>query len=391
MTTDHVDIAIVGAGPVGLALAAMLVARGVSASGIVLIDAKTPEAAQLDPRSIALSYGSRQLLEQIHAWPSSATPISEIHISRRGSFGRTLIESSEYDLPALGYVCRYGQLVLALNDSLKASGVRLLRPATVNAINESAHSVTLQMADGSVLEAGLMVQAEGGVYGTQSQKLFNRDYQQSAIVATVHSSAPLAGRAFERFTDAGPLALLPQGDGYSLVWCARPARIDSLLALSDSDFLKALQEAFGQRVGNFTQVGARNSYPLGLNANPAATARTVAIGNAAQTLHPVAGQGLNLGLRDAAVLASLLESLAASLVANSLTTANAPQKLAQFVALRGSDRHITLRLTDLMARAFASTPDHSFTQGLLGLSLGLVDVLPRLKRGLADQMMFGWR
>ena len=379
MTQGHIDIAIVGAGPVGLALAAMLVARGVKASGIALIDAKTPDAAQQDPRSIALSYGSRQLLEKIHAWPSSGTPITEIHISRRGSFGRTLIESCEYDLPALGYVCRYGQLVQALQETLQSSGVTLLRPATVSAVNETSDSVTLQLADGSVVEAALLVQAEGGVYGAQSQKTLSRDYQQSAIVATVQSSAPLAGRAFERFTDAGPLALLPQGDGYALVWCARPAHSEALLALPEADFLQALQQAFGQRVGSFTKVSARHSYPLGLNANSAATARTVAIGNAAQTLHPVAGQGLNLGLRDAAVLASLLAQ------------ASTPEKLAQFIASRGSDRHVTMRLTDVMARVFASSPDHSLTQGLLGISLGLVDVLPRLKRGLADQMMFGWR
>jgi len=379
LTQGHFEIAIVGAGPVGMALATMLVARGVTASGIVLIDAKTPEAAQQDARSIALSYGSRQLLEQVHAWPSSATRITEIHISRRGSFGRSLIESREYDLPALGYVCRYGQLVQSLHQALKTSGVTMLRPATVSAVNETADKVMLQMADGTALEAALMVQAEGGVYGTQQQKTLTRDYQQSAIVATVHSSAALAGRAFERFTDEGPLALLPQDDGYALVWCARPARVAALLAMAEADFLQALQQAFGQRVGSFTKVGARNSYSLGLNANPASTARSVAIGNAAQTLHPVAGQGLNLGLRDAAVLASLLAQ------------ASSPEKLAQFIASRGSDRNITLRLTDLMARVFASGPDQSISQGLLGMSLGLVDVLPRLKRGLADQMMFGWR
>lgn len=374
------DVAIVGAGPVGLALAAMLLRRGVNASGIALIDAKTAEAAKLDPRSIALSYGSCQLLEQIHAWPASgSTPITEIHISRRGSFGRSLIESREYQLPALGYVCRYGALVQVLSDSLQASGVSMLRPATVSTVNESAESMTLQLADGTTIESALMVQAEGGVYGTQSQKTLSRDYQQSAIVATVQSSAPLATRAFERFTDEGPLALLPQGDGYALVWCARPSRIATLLALPDADFLQALQQAFGQRVGRFSKVSARNSYALGLNANPAATARSVAIGNAAQTLHPVAGQGLNLGLRDAAVLAGLLAQ------------ENSPQKLAQFLSSRGSDRTVTLRLTDVMARIFASGPDQSLTQGLLGLSLGLVDVLPRLKRGLAEQMMFGWR
>ncbi len=376
---EQVDIAIVGGGPVGLALAAMLVARGMPSNAIAIIDAKPAEVAVSDPRSIALSWGSRQLLAQVNAWTSRATPITQIHVSRRGSFGRTLIEATDYALPALGYVARYGDVCQSLVRALEQPGVRQLRPMQVTGSAESSEEVALTLSDGRLLKAGLLVQAEGGVFGEQSARSVQRDYDQTAIVATVHTSAALAGRAFERFTSEGPLALLPQDDGYSLVWCMRPANADALLALKEDAFLEALQQAFGQRVGRFIRTGPRHAYALGLNAEPASTARSVAIGNAAQTLHPVAGQGLNLGLRDAAVLARLLARDAR------------PEALAQFVAQRQSDRGITVRLTDLMARAFASSADGTLMQDVLGASLGAIDICPPAKQVLAEQMMFGTR
>ncbi len=378
MTDRHVDVAIVGGGPVGLALAAMLATRGVDATRIAVVDAKPVEHAVQDPRAIALSHGSRQLLTQIGGWPETATPITQIHVSRRGSFGRTLIDCTDYALPALGYVCRYGDVVHALSAALPAAIVQF-RPAGADALREYHDYVALQLSTGECIKADIVVQAEGGVFGEQRARQVQRDYSQVALIATVHATAAPPGRAFERFTDEGPLALLPQGAGYSMVWCMRPQRASELLSLDDASFLNALQQAFGQRVGHFAQVSARHSYALGLNVGGASTARTVAIGNAAQTLHPVAGQGLNLGLRDAAVLASLL--------ARDCSGAS----LAAFSASRQRDRSTTVRLTDLMARAFASSPDHSWLQRVLGLSLGTIDVLPPAKRWLADQMMFGSR
>lgn len=374
-----VDIAIAGAGPVGLALAAMLVARGVSAERIALIDGKTAEAASQDPRSIALSWGSHELLKQIHAWPSTATAITQIHVSRRGSFGRTFIDCAEHQVPALGYVCRYGDVVRALSAALDNAGVVQHRPARVIDAEENDSQVILSLSDDQQISTALFVQAEGGVFGTQTHKEIHRDYQQMAIVANVSSDGRIAGRAFERFTEEGPLALLPDRDAYSLVWCVRPEHGETLLALPDTDFLQALQQAFGHRVGRFTQIGPRHSYPLGLNAQPAHSPRSVAIGNAAQTLHPVAGQGLNLGLRDAAVLAKAL--------AHNPTIAG----LRQFEQERRGDRGLTLRLTDLMARIFASGADQSLSQSLLGLSLGMIDLMPPARRALSEQMMFGWR
>lgn len=377
--TSHVDIAIAGAGPVGMATAALLIKRGVAAGRIALIDAKPPETAQQDPRSVALSHGSRQLLEQAGAWTTSGTPITQIHVSRRGSFGRTLIEAKEYGLPALGYVCRYGDVVTTLDEALRDSGVNMLRPAKVTGLSERDAIVQLQLDNGDVLDASLLIQAEGGVYGQQRQRARQHDYQQTAIIAQVQTNAPPPGRAFERFTAEGPLALLPQDSAYSLVWCVRPERAEYLQALDDKRLLEALQQAFGQRAGKFTQVGVRHAYPLGLNAEPSATLRTIAIGNAAQTLHPVAGQGLNLGLRDASVLAA------------QLAREISPQSLATFASARRRDRNTTTRLTDLMARLFASTPDRTLAQGMLGMALGLIDVIPPARRLLAEQMMYGIR
>jgi 2-octaprenyl-6-methoxyphenol hydroxylase len=198
-------------------------------------------------------------------------------------------------------------------------------------------------------------------------------------VAHVTASAPIAHRAFERFTDEGPLALLPQDEGYALVWCARPASIERLVTLPDGAFLAELAHAFGSRLGRFTAVTKRNVFPLGLNAKPEGSPRTIAIGNAAQTLHPVAGQGLNLGLRDAVVLARLLAQQAT------------PATLEEFARSRQTDRSLTIRLTDTMARVFASAPDGALSQTVLGLSLGVVDAFKPAKHLLAEQMMFGWR
>ncbi|MET3131054.1 2-octaprenyl-6-methoxyphenol hydroxylase [Oxalobacteraceae bacterium GrIS 1.11] len=378
MSTDTpFDIAICGAGPVGMAAAALLAGRGMAPARIGLLDAKTLAQAGDDPRSIALSHGSRQILEEIGAWPIAATEIHQIHVSRRGHFGRSLIDRIDHGVPALGYVARYGDVVTALGAVCARLGVRTLRPARVLASVEDAHGVSLSLADGGgVLRAALMVQAEGGVFGQQPDRASRRDYRQSAIIAQVRVSAMLPGRAFERFTDEGPLALLPQGEEYSLVWCVRPETALDLLALDEAAFLARLGTAFGTRLGRFTHAGARLAYPLGLNADPRASARTVAIGNAAQTLHPVAGQGLNLGLRDAAVLARALAGEAT------------PARLASYTALRRQDRQLTARATDTMARIFA---DAGPLQALLGTSLGLIDSFKPARVALAELMMYGRR
>ncbi|MDL2355209.1 MAG: FAD-dependent monooxygenase [Pseudomonadota bacterium] len=375
-----VDVAICGAGPVGMALAALLVRRGTAPARIALIDAKPLALVVADPRSIALSYGSRLLLEEVGAWPLPATPIHQIHVSRAGHFGRSMIERGEHHVPALGYVTRYGELVAALDGACRRAGIEAVRPARVSAMREQADWVELRLDDERSVRAALAVQAEGGVFGQQEPRALQRDYRQVALIARVAASAPVAHRAYERFTDQGPLALLPQdgADGlqYALVWCVRQDQAAALLVLDDGAFLARLGAVFGGRLGHFTHTSARAAYPLGLNAEPRATARTVAIGNAAQTLHPVAGQGLNLGLRDAAVLARLLAQ------------ASTPAQLRAFGAARQADRKTTVGLTDAMARAFADTGP---AQALLGLSLGMLDALRPARMLLAELMMFGRR
>ena len=379
-TVNSHDVAICGAGPVGMALAVLLAQRGVAPARIVLIDAKRLDQAVADPRSIALSHGSRLLLEAAGAWPPATTHIHQIHVSRRGRFGRSVLDRVDHDLPALGYVTLYGALVSTLSSACERAGIATIRPARVTAMVEDVEGVALQLDDGPALRAAIAVQAEGGVFGVQPPRALQRDYQQSAVIARVAASAPLAHRAYERFTDHGPLALLPQdgADGlqYALVWCVRTDAAAGLLALDDCAFLARLGDVFGARLGRFTRICGRASYPLGLNAEPRATSRTVAIGNGAQTLHPVAGQGLNLGLRDAFVLARLL------------AREPSPGQLLAFGAARQTDRQTTVGLTDAMARAFAGTGP---AQTMLGLSLGALDVVKPARMLLAELMMFGRR
>ena len=385
MAGEHieVDIAVCGAGPVGLALAAFLARRGVAGERIALVDGKSLGQAITDPRSIALSWGSVQLLEEVRAWPLPATPIHEIHVSRRGQLGRSLMDRAEHALPALGYVARYGDVVDALARACDAAGVRTLRPARVASFDEGDDAVLLRLDDGRTVSARVAVQAEGGVFGQQDGKAQQRDYGQTALIARVTVSDPVPHRAFERFTDEGPLALLPQDDdgddaghGYALVWCMHPERAVDVQLLDDGAFLAQLGDAFGSRLGAFTAAAPRVAFPLGLNAEARATARTVAIGNAAQTLHPVAGQGLNLGLRDAAVLA------------RQLARGATPEAVSAFMADRSQDRRLTIGLTDTMARAFVGKGP---LQPLLGLSLAALDVVKPARLLLADLMMFGRR
>ena len=315
----RVDVAIVGAGPVGLALAGWLSRRGATrALSVALIDARdasqTPNITNADPRAMALSHGSRMLLETL-GWPVDATPIRHIHISQRGHFGRTRIDHDEHDLPALGYVVRYGQLVASLAAALHDTPVQWLTNTTAQLVQQDANSVTLALEHDGVrreLHASVVINAEGGVYraagasdtsaagpATDSPRSpsqmssaapRNHDYQQSALVATVRVARPRANFAWERFTSEGPLALLPLShasaagvglhqDEFALVWCGRPEASRERAALPDAEFLTALHHAFGlgphllhQRLG---LPGALGQELLALPQQPAGLAQLV--------------------------------------------------------------------------------------------------------------------
>lgn len=402
------DVTIVGAGPVGLALAAWLARRSASAAlSVALVDARDPEAAAGDPRAIAISEGSRMLLEPFGAWPADANAIERIHVSQRGRFGRTLIERSEHGLAALGYVARYGSIVHALAGAVRRThthwftGCRALPPH----VEPGAQVVKLTIESAHVqrtLSTRVLINAEGGLYGeahgkrsgaetvdadtpsaSLAVKRATRDYGQTAIVGTVTVSSPQPHVAWERFTDEGPIALLPMGGvrhaDYALVWCMRPAEAARRGELSDAALLAELGIAFGERMGRFESIKGRAAFPLGLvAADTLVRGRIASIGNAAQTLHPVAGQGLNLGLRDAHALADALAGRGAT-----------PEALAQFARRRAFDRRMTIGATDTLARLF--TLDAGPLATLRGLALTALECVPPAKTALARQMMFGQR
>jgi 2-octaprenyl-6-methoxyphenol hydroxylase len=384
------DIAIVGAGPVGLALAGWLSTRSATSRlSVALIDARTPDAASTDPRSVAVSHGSRAMLESL-GFPADATPIKHIHVSQRGQFGRTLIDHDEHGLPALGYVVRYGSLVAALAKAVRKTGVHWLAETHAQTPLHDHDSVTLPLRSASgeqrTIRVRILVNAEGGLYketDASTDVKNRRDYGQTAIVGTVSVSSPRPNVAWERFTREGPIALLPSGGArqsdYSLVWCCAPDEATRRAQLPDADFLAELGAAFGDRMGRFTRISGRATFPLGLNAlNVLVDRRVVAIGNAAQTLHPVAGQGLNLGLRDAHALCDSLSSDGPTSVA-----------LARFAQRRALDRRMTIGATDTLARIF--TIDFPPLAVMRGLALSGLELLPPVKTILARQMMFGQR
>ncbi|KML00665.1 MULTISPECIES: UbiH/UbiF/VisC/COQ6 family ubiquinone biosynthesis hydroxylase [Burkholderia] len=386
--TPDYDLAIVGAGPVGLALAGWLARRSATQhASIALIDAREPAASANDPRAIAVSHGSRVLLDTL-AWPADATPIEHIHVSQRGHFGRTLIDRDEHDVAALGYVVRFGSLVQALAGAVRGTRVDWLTSTTARAPQQDADGVTLTL-DGPqgerTLRARIVINAEGGLFHEQRADTgkHRRDYGQTAIVGTVTVSAPRPNVAWERFTHEGPLALLPLGGPrqaeYSLVWCCTPDEAARRAALPDDAFLRELGSAFGARMGDFVAIAGRASFPLGLSAaQTLVNGRVAIVGNAAQTLHPVAGQGLNLGLRDAHTLVDTLSTQGFESTA-----------LATFNARRALDRRFTIGATDTLARLF--TIDSGPLPLLRGAALTALEFVPPLKKVIARQMMFGQR
>lgn len=382
------DVTIVGAGPVGLALAGWLARRSATqALRIALIDAREPEDSIADPRAIAVSHGSRMILEPL-SWPADATAIQRIHVSQRGHFGRTLIDHSEHGLPALGYVLRYGSIVHGLAQAVHATSVHWFRSTSASAPTQEQDGVSLPIETAGVtrhLRTKILVNAEGGLFGDQDKTTDggSRDYGQTALVGTVSVSSPRPHVAWERFTAQGPIALLPMGGvrgaDYALVWCCAPDEAARRAQLSDDEFLRELGSAFGDRMGRFTHIRGRASFPLGLNAvDTLVKGRVVAIGNAAQTLHPVAGQGLNLGLRDAHALADALSA-----------DGPTPLALAEFAQRRALDRRLTIGATDALARLF--TVDFPPLAVVRGIALTALEFVPPVKTALARQMMFGQR
>jgi 2-octaprenyl-6-methoxyphenol hydroxylase len=374
-------IIVVGAGPVGATFALLAKRAGLDVS---LLEARA--GASRETRTLALSHGSHEILEMAGAWPDSlhATSIHSIHTSQKGGFGRTLMSREDANVPALGYVLTYADVQAALDEALQVAAIPTVRGAVVGAIEQIAGGAEISYGHESATkreQADVVVMADGGANldKVPAFRISEKDYGQAALLGRIMTDKGHANRAYERFTAEGPAALLPKGDAfsYSLVWVSAPEKIAGLKALDDAAFCAAFQEHFGFRAGKFMSVTDRRSYPLRLRTVDAPIAGSVVvIGNAAQALHPVAGQGFNLGLRDAQQLAS------------SLASNNDPLRALQSYAnARAKDVSRSVGFTDFLVSAFSN--DHALARIPRGLGLAAVDLLPAARRSLAQRMLFG--
>jgi 2-octaprenyl-6-methoxyphenol hydroxylase len=337
-----VDVLVRGAGPVGCAAALALHAAGLR---VALLDASFSSNSF---RPIALSHASRLILERLGAWQDLAvTPIDAIEVSQAGGFGRTRFDAADTGVPALGYMTEYA----ALTQALRARAAPMFGCG----------------------DARCTVHAEGIAEAPEKR------YPQDAVVARAHVEPPAQGTAFERFTSEGPLALLPLAGSFAVVWSMSPARARELVEASEEKFLDALATAAGRRVGRAVKVEARTVQPLSLRVRGARVGpREVYVGNAAQALHPVAGQGLNLGLRDAWDLAQALRGAA---------DPGDAATLARYASYRRVDAGATIRVTDLLARGFVGSG--RFARAARGAALTALDLLPAPRRFFARRMIFG--
>jgi 2-octaprenyl-6-methoxyphenol hydroxylase len=375
------DVLIVGAGPVGAVCALALQQQGVAAR---VLEAQ-PADARADTRILALSHGSRLILDRLGVWSQldDVTPITRIHISQRGALGVARLAADEVKVPALGYVLPYASLTVALKQALADAGIAVDYGVAVTNIESGADAAMLHGADGRSVAAPLVVVADGGRGDDAPPPRFERDYDQMAVVCEVRTELPHANQAYERFTPQGPAALLPKGDGYALVWTASNADAQRIAALPDAEFLAELYRHFGGRQGRFLQASPRKTFPLKLAyIGSEAADRVVRIGNAAQTLHPVAGQGFNIGLRDAWELANLCGDTPAGAIGSAAM-------LAAYARGRRADVLGGVGFTDFLVRVFSN--DIAPLRHARGLGLLALEVLPPLKAFVARRMIFGAR
>ena len=382
-------LAIIGGGLVGASLALAL-QDGAKARGwtIELIEPFEPGneyQPSYDARSTALSYGTRLIYERLGVWEriaQRAEPITHIHVSDRGRAGSTRLEAKNQHVPALGYVVENAWIGHCLWQALDDKVVVRRCPAEVERMQPIANGYRLTLIDGQQLDCDLAVLADGGRSGLREQlgiAVKRTPYEQSALIANVTPGRPHGGQAFERFTDDGPMALLPLHDNRcALVWTRPDRDAARLAALPEAEFLSELQQAFGYRLGGFQQVGARHLYPLVLiEAEEQVRSGLVVLGNAAHSLHPIAGQGYNLSLRDT-------EALAAAL----LSSTERPGGLGVLQAYhrrQRSDQWLTVGFSDQLTQLFGDSARLSIAGRNLGL-LGL-DLLPPAKTWFARQAM----
>ncbi|MCH4563151.1 2-octaprenyl-6-methoxyphenyl hydroxylase [Halomonas sp. EGI 63088] len=393
---QRVDIAIVGGGLVGASLGCALVPLierlGLSVAVIeaapLLDRVEAPWQPSFDARASAIAQGSATHFAGMGLWSAmaeQAAPIRRIHVSEQGRLGATRLRSDELGVEALGHVIPNAWMGRVLHRRLAQLPLAWHCPARVEAISPEAGGYRLGLSDGSRLQAGLTVLADGGRSGLKERlgiESREQPYDQVALIASVEVSEPHGGMAWERFTGEGPIALLPlRGQAMELIWTHGAGRESRRLALSDGDFLAELQRAFGERAGRFRRVGSRHAYPLSLiTARETVRPGLAVLGNAAHSLHPVAGQGFNLALRGVMDLVAALEhGLARGESVGSMAV------LADFEARRGADRHNVIRFSDGLIRLFGiDSPllSHARAAGLVGLNL-----VGPLRRTLARRAM----
>jgi 2-octaprenyl-6-methoxyphenol hydroxylase len=383
------DVVIVGAGPVGATLALALAAGEVD---VLALDARPALTIARGDRSLALSHGARLIYERLGIWgdiaavPDAVTPIAAIDISQRGGFGAARLDAEEQRLPALGYVVSYRALQGALDAALARSAVRVEHGFVVERIVAAPAYAGIEGhrdQAGSTWTGRLAAVADGGSDIVAGVGRRRHDYQQVALVGKAWTREPHRGVAFERFTPDGPMALLPEGDHSGLVWTTSPQRGPELVAMPEPEFLSCLRQRFGPRAGDFVRIADRRCFPLSLDfAERVVAERTVLIGNAAQALHPVAGQGFNLGVRDA-------WELAQELLATPRDQIGARDRLASYGKRRRTDRWAGIAFTHGLLGAFGN--DAAALRWPRGLALTLLDAFPPIKRSFTRAMLFGLR
>lgn len=386
------DVLIVGGGMVGASLACALARRPLRIGVVESFPFGISAQPGYDDRSIALAYGTRRIFDGMGLWreiAAAATPIEQIHVSDRGHFGATRLRAGAYGFDALGYVAESRTLGRVFAATLAAlPQVELICPARVKALETAPELVRVTIEQGAMertVTARLVVGADGADSsvrrwsGIGAQRA---EYGQSAIIANLTPERPHRNVAYERFTDSGPLALLPMSEGRcALVWTVRTEQRAEILALGDAEFLARLQLRFGSRLGRLYRIGARVAYPLALvRAQSYTTARLALIGNAAHTLHPIAGQGFNLGLRDVAALAEVVcDAMAAGRDIGTRAV------LGRYEEWRRRDQAHVLRATDGLVRLFSN--DYAPLVAARTAGLVLVDLLPPVKRALMRRAM----
>lgn len=375
------DVVIAGGGLVGTSLALALAPLPLR---VALVETAAPSTASpaWDERCIAINDASRRIFTGLGVWDGlrvAAEPITSTHISERGRFGVARFTAEEAQLETLGYNVPLRALGHGLWQAVAQTPVRLLCPDSVQAAQQNEAAVHLQLASGAQLSARLVVAADGAQSPLRTMLGIGArsdDYAQSAIVTAVRPARDHRGCAYERFTEDGPIALLPKPHGRcSLVWTLPTALAAQALLWGDEEFLDRAQQTFGERLGRFLELGRRNAYPLSRVMSERLTApRVLFAGNAAQSLHPVAAQGFNLGLRDAAAVAQVLAVSG---------DPGSPERLQEYERLRARDRETVSGFTDRLVRLFSNRIPG--LRGLRHLGLLALDLSPPLKQAVLWQ------